>query len=197
MKWLLRFYPRSWRERYEEEMQALLEQHHPTWRTGLDLLLGACEAQLDWVLRRRSMTAFSRNSHPFTLAKGTLAGTIVVVALLLYLTLSCPVSIQGAGLIHFVLSLTGLLTFAGIALWSVRQTTTSIDAALAQGAKFGILVGFGAWVNMALEHFAPLNATASIVRGVGMWAWRSLCFWEASVPCTMLPCWRDRRDLRL
>ncbi len=46
-RWILRFYPRLWRERYQDEMMALLEQHVVTPFTLLDLLLGALDAHLD------------------------------------------------------------------------------------------------------------------------------------------------------
>jgi hypothetical protein len=42
--WLLRLYPPPWRERYAEEMLALLALHHVTGRTLLDLLRGAGDA---------------------------------------------------------------------------------------------------------------------------------------------------------
>lgn len=44
--YLLRLYPRLWRERYEEEMLALLEQHPLSFRDSLDLCLGALDASL-------------------------------------------------------------------------------------------------------------------------------------------------------
>lgn len=45
---LLRLYPRAWRERYADEMAALLEQHHPAFLTCLALLLGALDAHLSY-----------------------------------------------------------------------------------------------------------------------------------------------------
>jgi len=47
MKWILELYPLAWRQRYQEEMLALLEQHQVTWRTVVDLLWGAVEARFD------------------------------------------------------------------------------------------------------------------------------------------------------
>lgn len=44
---LLRLYPPSWRERYQEEVEALLDQHTVTLATILDLLWGALDARLD------------------------------------------------------------------------------------------------------------------------------------------------------
>lgn len=43
---LLRLYPKAWRQRYEAEMQALLDQHEVTIGTRLDLLRGALDASL-------------------------------------------------------------------------------------------------------------------------------------------------------
>ncbi|KPV44112.1 hypothetical protein [Alicyclobacillus ferrooxydans] len=48
MNWLLRLYPRAWRERYEEEMLGLLEQHKVTPVTVVDLLVGALDANLNY-----------------------------------------------------------------------------------------------------------------------------------------------------
>jgi hypothetical protein len=45
--WLVRLYPRAWRRHYEAEMLALLEQHHVTVLTILDLLFGMVTARLD------------------------------------------------------------------------------------------------------------------------------------------------------
>jgi DNA-binding PadR family transcriptional regulator len=50
--WILRLYPPAWRERYEAEMVALLEQHQITFWTVLDLLVGALDARLDPHYRR-------------------------------------------------------------------------------------------------------------------------------------------------
>ena len=44
---LLRLYPRRWRERYEAELEAVLEEHRVGWATLADLLVGAMDARLD------------------------------------------------------------------------------------------------------------------------------------------------------
>jgi hypothetical protein len=44
--WLLRLYPRAWRERYGDEVASVLAEHHVTAWTALDLLLGAFDAHL-------------------------------------------------------------------------------------------------------------------------------------------------------
>lgn len=48
MRWLLQLYPKSWRERYEKEMLALLAEHKVTPATVLDLLVGALDANLNY-----------------------------------------------------------------------------------------------------------------------------------------------------
>jgi DNA-binding PadR family transcriptional regulator len=45
--WMLCLYPLAWRERYETEMVALLEQHEITLWTVVDLFVGALDARLD------------------------------------------------------------------------------------------------------------------------------------------------------
>jgi DNA-binding PadR family transcriptional regulator len=51
--WMLCLYPLAWRERYEQEMIALLEQHQLTLWTVLDLFIGALDARLDPHYRRK------------------------------------------------------------------------------------------------------------------------------------------------
>jgi DNA-binding MarR family transcriptional regulator len=51
--WILHLYPPAWRERYEAEMVALLEQHALTLWTVVDLLVGALDARLDPHYRRK------------------------------------------------------------------------------------------------------------------------------------------------
>ncbi|MGZ3672762.1 MAG: hypothetical protein ACXVCO_00480 [Ktedonobacterales bacterium] len=63
--WLLRLYPRRWRERYEAEMSWLLEEHEVRLTTLVDLLAGSLDARLDpaYVAER---SAFTMRSPRFT-----------------------------------------------------------------------------------------------------------------------------------
>ena len=45
-RWLVRLYPQAWRERYEEEFVAMLEQRSISLLDVLDMVLGALEARL-------------------------------------------------------------------------------------------------------------------------------------------------------
>lgn len=64
MRWLIRLYPRIWRERYEEEMRALLEEHKMTMATFFDLVFGAIDAHLnyDGDLKGRSLMVNQKRS---------------------------------------------------------------------------------------------------------------------------------------
>ncbi len=53
MRWLLRLYPAAWRERYEEEFCALLDECPSNLSVIVDLLLGALDAHLSPQLDNR------------------------------------------------------------------------------------------------------------------------------------------------
>ena len=64
LSWLLKLYPRAWRERYEIEMVALLEEHNVTLFTLFDLLLGALDARLNPFFRGQNrLSAVERMSR--------------------------------------------------------------------------------------------------------------------------------------
>ncbi|HET8569242.1 MAG TPA: hypothetical protein VFM93_09675 [Candidatus Limnocylindria bacterium] len=46
VRWLLRLYPREWRERYGAEIEALLERRPPTFASLVDLVRGILDAHL-------------------------------------------------------------------------------------------------------------------------------------------------------
>jgi cytochrome b6-f complex iron-sulfur subunit len=48
---VLRAYPRAWRERYGDEMAALLAEREPGWRDLLDLVRGGLDARLHRLVR--------------------------------------------------------------------------------------------------------------------------------------------------
>jgi len=60
VSWILSLYPRGWRERYQEEMMALLEEYTITLKTIFDLLLGALDARLDPSYRTKEGFMFRR-----------------------------------------------------------------------------------------------------------------------------------------
>lgn len=57
--WLLRLYPRAWRDRYGDEVTSVLAEHHVTYWTALDLVLGAIDAHLHGDLLPRRLTSMA------------------------------------------------------------------------------------------------------------------------------------------
>ncbi len=49
MRWLIRLYPRAWRERYGAELEALLEDSPPRARDVVDLIWSAMLLRLRWI----------------------------------------------------------------------------------------------------------------------------------------------------
>ncbi len=58
--YLVRLYPHTWRERYEEELLAMLEQHPISFLDGLDLFFGALDAHLHPELGTTGMSLYER-----------------------------------------------------------------------------------------------------------------------------------------
>jgi hypothetical protein len=122
----------------------------------------------------------STNLRRITLVKETLVGIAVTFALMLYGVMAYPASVSQTGLSDFLTSVAALLAYAGVAVWARQRSADSVQIALAQGARVGLLLGIIAVVNLSLEHFVALGAPLSAVRGVGMWGLIFLSFGAAS-----------------
>jgi DNA-binding PadR family transcriptional regulator len=77
-KWIVRLYPKAWRERYEEEMIELLSTHEITFWTWLDLLWNALITRLDPFYRRSALLS------PFRREKRVQRALLVAVLLPLF-----------------------------------------------------------------------------------------------------------------
>ena len=106
---ILRCYPPRWRERYQEEIVALLEQHTITSKTLLDLLLSALDARLDPTYRSKDGFMFQNIRDMRSLS------LLYVCALIVFLFSST-----------FWLTLNGSLAFQDNALGSITETLGSI-----------------------------------------------------------------------
>ncbi len=90
---LLRLYPPAWRARYQEEVEALLDQHTVTLATFLDLLWSALDARLDPAFTtERSESSMARISPWLWALTGALAG----VGLIAILSLGWALILLGA-----------------------------------------------------------------------------------------------------
>lgn len=68
MSWLVRLYPRSWRERYGPELEVLVEQVPMRLGVALDLLVGAAIAYRDVVRANRVLSAAGAYLHGLCVA---------------------------------------------------------------------------------------------------------------------------------
>jgi hypothetical protein len=135
--WILNCYPHRWRERYQEEMLAVLEQHTISLITLLDLLLGALDAHLDPAYRTKEGFMFHRLRDTRTLS------LIYICALSMFLFSATLWT-----------ALNGSLAFQDNALGSSTE-------AIASSATLVIIPGFGliallvvalATIKNALKH---------------------------------------------
>lgn len=140
---LLSLYPPRWRERYQEEMLAVLEQHTISLATILDLLLGALDARLDPAYRTKEGFMFHR-------LRGTRTLSLVYVCMLATSLFSASFWIELHHSLAFVDNPTGVATdlivvsgyFIGIAIGLLALLILSI-AELIQVLKhrrFGALL---------------------------------------------------------
>jgi len=71
-KYLLRLYPRTWRERYEDELLAMLEQRPISFLDGIDLFFGALDAHLHPHLGTTGLSLYERMKQMLSLLRRSL-----------------------------------------------------------------------------------------------------------------------------
>lgn len=138
-KYMVRLYPRSWRQRYEEEVLAMLEDCPGSCLDTLDLLFGALDAHLHPHLGTASMPLFERMKQMLSLLRRSL------------LMMFCAY-------IGFVL--------AGIAFQKLTESRDFAEAASMHsiiGLSFN-LVGLGALVTLLAVLAGGLPIALSILR---------------------------------
>ncbi len=168
---LLRLYPRAWRERYEAEMLALLEEHDVTLATRLDLLRGAFDAWQDhWSSVMAPIPTVARRAAFL----GLIPSAVIIATFLLGLVLRSPFLVNMFGVAAwpalFVVCLwAGMRAAPGVSTWRDR-----LGAGLVAGASAGFVAGalqiaviigltlaqvvFGLWVS-------PLGPPSVVVAG--------------------------------
>lgn len=135
---LLRLYPRAWRERYEAEMLALLEEHDVTLATRLDLLLGAFDA---WQDHGRFVMSPMPTVARRAAVLGLIPGIFILAQFLLGLALRSPFLVNYMGLaalpaIVVVCLWAGMRAAMGRSIWRGR-----LGAGLVAGAVAGLVAG--------------------------------------------------------
>jgi hypothetical protein len=118
----------------------------------------------------------ARQPRPVTLASMLLLGIGVLFALLLYAVLRYPTSLSQGGQFNLLVIAGALLANAAAALWARGRTSDSLQVALEQGSRIGLLLGAFAVVNHVIEIFAAPDAALGAILGVSMWALLFLAF---------------------
>jgi hypothetical protein len=107
MKALLRLYPRSWRNRYGREMDALVDELPAEIGVVLDLLIGAASAYASVVRGNRVLSSAASYLHGVTVA--VLVQAIAFVTLVLISQQSPDPTIVTIGPVHLAMADPGLI----------------------------------------------------------------------------------------
>jgi len=146
--WLLRLYPRAWRERYGQEFLALLGEGPLSPAEWLDVMRGAMDAWLSGesgaaaapapvaanggrTMRLKALMACERRTAPVTVADGLLgAGVMVGLSLLLLLArrIGWPDGGKALAGLSFPMALVVSMPF-----WLMKGTPRRVQAAIIGG----------------------------------------------------------------
>ena len=195
---LLRWYPRAWRERYGEELLALiqdtLDEGRPTWRLRLGVVRGGLRERAHQA-RQAVGAAIKRPSGLDLWAKMLAAGTIVAIlpqnlsespppargwqAVASFDALLAAVALTGAVVVASGLAaLPALVRFLQAGGWpKIRRRVVWAAGAtvVAGGALAGLVLAAGsrspAQVNASYAYLAGFLATGlAITAAIGLWA---------------------------
>jgi hypothetical protein len=195
---LLRWYPRAWRERYGEELLALiqdtLDEGQPTWRLRLGVVRGGLRERAHQA-RQAVGAAIKRPSGLDLWAKMLAAGTIVAIlpqnlsespppargwqAVAAFDALLAAVALTGAVVVASGLAaLPALVRFLRAGGWpKIRRRVVWAAGAtvVAGGALAGLVLAAGsrspAQVNASYAYLAGFLATGlAITAAIGLWA---------------------------
>ena len=195
---LLRWYPRAWRERYGEELLALiqdtLDEGRPTWRLRLGVVRGGLRERAHQA-RQAVGAAIKRPSGLDLWAKMLAAGTIVAIlpqnlsespppargwqAVAAFDALLAAVALTGAVVVASGLAaLPALVRFLRAGGWPKirRRVVWAAGATVAAGgALAGLVLAAGsrspAQVNVSYAYLAGFLTTGlAITAAIGLWA---------------------------
>jgi hypothetical protein len=165
----LRLYPRAWRERYADEVLALLESHPVTLWTVLDVLLGAVDAHLRRDLLPERLTAMAHRLRTSEIAIFA-AFVLFCVAWLPLRLVRDPLPIWAAAVAAHpeLLAALTILDLAGI----VAIVAILVGGLPILASAFGQAIATRRWGVLALFAI-PLAAAAALV-----------IYWLAAVPAS-------------
>jgi hypothetical protein len=175
MSGLVRLYPRAWRERYEEEFQALLESRPPTAGDRLDIVRGAIDARLHPQVRRADPAPADGGPDDWLVARRLGYGALIGAGAWLlgwWVAANGPMVYDGyggyrdgsAGLPLVLLAV--FLLAGGLIGQIIRMPTARVARAGAIVAMvFLILWSFGPW----MFHFGAVGIVGLVVFALAAW----------------------------
>lgn len=86
-RWFLKLYPREWRERYGDELAAMVGERPLSLGSSLDLIAGAIDARFTKEKKMPSIlrTACLTRNDPQTIADGMRGAAVMIVSSLVFL----------------------------------------------------------------------------------------------------------------
>jgi hypothetical protein len=181
MSRLVALYPRSWRDRYEEEFLALLAERPPDPLDRLDILRGAIDARLHPQVKGSPAvpeTPIARGSWPARAGWLTLTGGILWIVTMI-VALNGPIVVDG-GHTYRDGAAAAPLFFVAIVLLGVGMLAVALElptsARAARTAAFassmvGLLWALAPWLMLAgLIAFAGLLVVAMTAWRAGRWS---------------------------
>jgi hypothetical protein len=138
MKALLRLYPRSWRNRYGGEMDALVEELPGRLGVALDLLIGAAGAYASVIRANRVLSSAAGYLHGVSVA--VLVQAIAFVTLVLATQRSAAQTTVTIGPIQFAFADPGLLRNYSSLVSTIGSPIGSLSTAILLIALLAMLV---------------------------------------------------------
>ncbi len=141
---LLRLYPRAWRNRYEDEFLAVLEERPPTSLQLVDIVLGALDAHVSREIPAAETASTRRPKRSWIMSRNLYAASAIAAApLLLFVALGDSLGLEfflAIALIPFMLASLTAATI-GLARRSTRRAPATAGAAL---TALGAIASLGA-----------------------------------------------------
>lgn len=167
MSMLLRLYPRSWRDRYGDEVAALLDERRQGPLDALDLLLGALDAHLRgrrcrvWRVRQDRSRPARPRLHPIVLLTMTAgAGAAAYACVMSLVALAAPDPDQWMGW-----GPAGLAAGAGTVLAAIAGSTRWPAGAIVVGLVGGLFAaGAAPWIAPIALLIGSMPILPTVVR---------------------------------
>lgn len=159
LDWLLRLYPQAWRERYEDEYRAMLEQYDLSLADWVDMLISACETRL-----------LDTKGHIMKDVMNRLTGGIVLLSALMIIAVFL---IPDEDTAEFYLVLAPILSLGMIpAMHRVLKIHKPLASRIVMGiGMLSIVLLIGAFIIViafTASQFAGMLATSAFVL-LGIW----------------------------